>query len=117
MLQDHLTSDGVLAVVTRGATALPNGAVSDLAGAAVWGLVRSAQAEHPGRVVLVDTDGSVSVEDALRYGEPQLLVRSGVVYGARLARGPSSVLELPDGMWRLGAGGGGTLEELTVRSL
>ncbi len=115
VLQDHLTSDGVLAVVTRGATALPNGAVSDLAGAAVWGLVRSAQAEHPGRIVLIDTDDSVSVEEALRYGEPQLLVRSGVVYGARLARASSSVLDLPDGMWRLGAGGGGTLEELTVR--
>ena len=35
--------------------------VTDLAGAAVWGLVRSAQAEHPGRVVLVDSDGSVDV--------------------------------------------------------
>ncbi|WP_235636307.1 SpnB-like Rossmann fold domain-containing protein, partial [Mycobacterium tuberculosis] len=35
---------------------------------AVWGLVRSAQAEHPGRVVLVDTDGSVAVEDAVGFG-------------------------------------------------
>ncbi|SKA40021.1 polyketide synthase 12, partial [Marinactinospora thermotolerans DSM 45154] len=29
-----------------------------LVGSAVWGLVRSAQAEHPGRVVLVDVDGA-----------------------------------------------------------
>lgn len=119
VLQDHLGSDGVLAVVTRGAVAPPNatsGATGpDLAGAAVWGLVRSAQAEHPGRIVLIDTDDSVSIEHALRYGEPQLVVRSGVVYGARLVRGSSSVLELPDGLWRLAAGSGGTLEELTAR--
>ena len=57
---------GRLVVLTRGAVGLAtespaNAAdVSDLAGAAVWGLVRSAQAEHPGRVVLVDTDGSRS---------------------------------------------------------
>lgn len=115
VLQAHLDSDGVLAVVTRGAVGLPSEAVSDLAGAAVWGLVRSAQAEHPGRVVLIDSDGSVPVEDVLACAEPQLLVRSGAVYGARLARLSSSVLELPDGPWRLRAGSGGTLEELTAR--
>ncbi|WP_310786326.1 type I polyketide synthase [Mycobacterium sp. Z3061] len=114
-LQEHLSSDGVLAVVTHGATALANEAVSDLAGAAVWGLVRSAQAEHPGRIVLIDSDDSVPVGEALRQGEPQLIVRSGTVYGARLVRASSSVLELPEGLWRLGAGAGGTLEELTAR--
>ncbi|WP_156747198.1 acyltransferase domain-containing protein, partial [Mycobacterium sp. E2462] len=40
---------GVLVVATRGAVALPGEDVADLAGAAVWGLVRSAQTEHPGR--------------------------------------------------------------------
>jgi len=50
---------GVLVVLTRGAVGLPGEDVADLAGAAVWGLVRSAQAEHPGRVVLVDSDGSL----------------------------------------------------------
>ncbi|KQH79052.1 polyketide synthase [Mycobacterium gordonae] len=114
-LQEHLSSDGVLAVVTHGATALANEAVSDLAGAAVWGLVRSAQAEHPGRIVLIDSDDSVPVGEALRHGEPQLIVRSGTAYGARLVRASSSVLELPEGLWRLGAGAGGTLEELTAR--
>ena len=39
--------------VTRGAVAAaPGEGVSDLAGAAVWGLVRSAQSENPGRIVL-----------------------------------------------------------------
>ena len=37
----------------------------DLAGAGVWGLVRSAQSEHPGRVVLVDVDGERSSWEAL----------------------------------------------------
>ncbi|WP_205877972.1 type I polyketide synthase [Mycobacterium camsae] len=115
VLRDHLGSDGVLAVVTRGAVAPVNEAVSDLAGAAVWGLVRSAQAEHPGRIVLIDSDDSLSVEEALRHREPQLVVRSGTVYGARLVRASSSVLELPEGMWRLAAGPGGTLEELAAR--
>ena len=48
-----------LVMVTRGAVAArPDDHVTDLAGAAVWGLVRSAQSEHPGRIVLVDDDGS-----------------------------------------------------------
>ncbi|MBV8178030.1 MAG: acyltransferase domain-containing protein, partial [Mycobacterium sp.] len=53
-LAEH--DSGVLVVSTRGAVALPGEDVTDLAGAAVWGLVRSAQTEHPGRIVLVDSD-------------------------------------------------------------
>ena len=68
MLQSWLAGDGsgVLVVLTHGAVGLPGEDVTDLAGAAVWGLVRSAQAEHPGRVVLVDSDGSIDVADANR---------------------------------------------------
>ena len=85
-------------VVTRGAVALDDSDVTDLAGAAVWGLARSAQAEHPGRVVLVDTDGSLQVEAVIGCGEPQLVVRAGVAYGARLTpASPRPVLELPAG--------------------
>ncbi len=117
VLQSWLGGDGrgVLAVLTRGAVALAGEEVSDLAGAAVWGLVRSAQAEHPGRVVLVDSDGSVEVGEAIGCDEPQLVIRGGVVYAARLApvdRG--SVLTLPSGGWRLDAGSRGTLEDLVV---
>ncbi|MGH3543136.1 MAG: acyltransferase domain-containing protein, partial [Mycobacterium sp.] len=53
-LSEH--DSGVLVVATRGAVALPGEDVTDLASAAVWGLVRSAQTEHPGRIVLVDSD-------------------------------------------------------------
>ena len=43
-----------LVVVTRGRWRWPGEGVPDLAGAAVWGLVRSAQSENPGRLVLAD---------------------------------------------------------------
>jgi polyketide synthase 7 len=117
VLQSWLAGDGsgVLAVLTRGAIALAGEDVSDLAGAAVWGLVRSAQAEHPGRVVLIDSDGSVDVGAAIGCGEPQLVVRAGVVHAARLAPvAAESVFRLPSRAWRLDAGGGGTLEDLVV---
>ncbi len=117
MLQSWLAGDGAgsLVVLTHGAVGLAGEDVTDLAGAAVWGLVRSAQAEHPGRVVLVDSDGSVDVREVIGCGEPQLVVRSGVVHAARLASvGVGAVLELPAGGWRLAAGGGGTLEDVVV---
>ncbi|WP_042832471.1 SpnB-like Rossmann fold domain-containing protein, partial [Streptomyces rimosus] len=62
---------------------------ADLAGAAVWGLVRSAQSENPGRFGLMDLadDADVAlVPRALATDEPQLLVRGGEVLAARLAR-------------------------------
>ncbi|EUA38845.1 phenolphthiocerol synthesis polyketide synthase type I Pks15/1 domain protein [Mycobacterium avium subsp. avium 2285 (R)] len=98
VLQSRLAGEagGVLVVSTRGAVGLPGEDVADLAGAAVWGLVRSAQAEHPGRVVLVDTDGSLDLATVIGCGEPQLVVRDGVAYRARLRpAGRRALLELP----------------------
>ncbi|MGW0642020.1 type I polyketide synthase [Streptomyces badius] len=86
-------ADTTLAVLTRGAVALPGEDVTDLVGAAVWGLLRSAQAENPGRFVLVDTDGSAASHEALHAllasGEPQAVVREGTVHGGRLVRPPA----------------------------
>ncbi|WP_396700714.1 polyketide synthase dehydratase domain-containing protein, partial [Microbispora tritici] len=48
---------GPLVVVTRGAVGLPGEDV-DVSVAPVWGLVRSAMAEWPGRFVLADIDGT-----------------------------------------------------------
>ncbi|MEU3352814.1 type I polyketide synthase, partial [Streptomyces sp. NPDC037389] len=45
-----------LVFVTRGAVATDGQEVVDPAAAAVWGLVRSAQTEHPGRFGLLDLD-------------------------------------------------------------
>ncbi|MGW2378282.1 SDR family NAD(P)-dependent oxidoreductase, partial [Kitasatospora sp. NPDC001683] len=77
-------ADARLVLVTRGAVA--GGKVSDLVGAAVWGLVRAAESEHPGRFVLVDTDGELPLEAVLATGEPQAVVRDGAVCVGRLAR-------------------------------
>ncbi|WP_371476528.1 type I polyketide synthase [Kitasatospora sp. NBC_00315] len=91
-VQAHLNAseqpDSVLAVLTRGAVALPGEDVADVAASAVWGLVRSAQSEHPGRIVLVDAEAGAEVDVALLVasGEPQLVVRGGVAHAARLVR-------------------------------
>ncbi|WP_406144448.1 type I polyketide synthase [Streptomyces sp. NBC_01012] len=80
---------------TRGAVPLvPADDVPDLAGAAVWGLVRSAQTEHPDRFVLVDHDhddqtgADIAAARAVAGGEPQLAVREGRAYAYRIARVP-----------------------------
>ncbi|MEV7523949.1 type I polyketide synthase [Streptomyces sp. NPDC091371] len=89
-VQDWLSVErpegAVLAVVTRGAVAVVDGEPVDVRQAPVWGLVRAAQAENPGRFVLVDTDGSVAFEPLLALGEPELAVRAGEVSVPRLAR-------------------------------
>ncbi|WP_405162771.1 SDR family NAD(P)-dependent oxidoreductase [Nocardia sp. NBC_01499] len=87
-LADPRYAESTLAVVTKGAVARPGEDVTDLAGAAVCGLIRSAQAEDPGRIVLVDTDDSLDVRAALSRGETQVLVRDGTVFGARLTKVP-----------------------------
>nr|WP_309138558.1 SDR family NAD(P)-dependent oxidoreductase [Nocardia cyriacigeorgica] len=81
-----------LVVVTRGAVGQAGHDVTDLAGSAVWGLVRSAQSEAPGRIVLVDTDADELTAEGLAAvivsGEPQVVIRAGVVHVARLTRLP-----------------------------
>ncbi|MGW1597964.1 HAD-IIIC family phosphatase [Streptomyces sp. NPDC002343] len=117
-LQEWLSRDRSagerLVVVTRGAVATgaeTDGTRADLAHAAVWGLVRAARAENPGRIVLVDTDpgeagtgldendtgrgqndtGRLARLDeeilgAVRSGRPELALRSGRRYVPALRR-------------------------------
>ncbi|MDT0310199.1 SDR family NAD(P)-dependent oxidoreductase [Streptomyces sp. DSM 44917] len=111
-----------LVLTTRGAVAArPGEASTDLGHAAVWGLVRSAQSEHPGRFVLADLDGRPGSEEALAAalasGEPQLAVREGVLLAPRLARPAEDDLPTPPpgaAAWRLTAGGDGTLDSLAL---
>ncbi|MCC3772919.1 polyketide synthase dehydratase domain-containing protein, partial [Streptomyces sp. UNOC14_S4] len=111
-----------LVVLTRGAVPGPHGeAVHDLAAAAVWGLVRSAQTEHPGRIVLADIDDHpdsyAALGAALAADEPQLALRSGTCAAPRLARtGLADRLAVPDGTdaWRLGLTGTGTIDGLAL---
>ena len=98
----------MLVVATRGAVALPGEDVTDLAGAAVWGLVRSAQTVHPGRIVLVDSDAPLDdpiITEVVAAGEPQVLVRGGTVHTGRVhgSRAVDALLVPPsDGAWRVG---------------
>lgn len=97
-LQAHLADDTTartpLVVLTRGATG-PLGAQprpADLGAAAVWGMLRAAQLEHPDRFVLLDTEGpdpdglGDALADLLATGEPQAALRGGVLYAPRLVR-------------------------------
>ncbi|GAA2811821.1 type I polyketide synthase [Kitasatospora sp. CM 4170] len=87
-LADGLGTDRRV-LVTRNAVAVSEDETPDLAAAPVWGLVRSVQAEHPDRFVLVDTDGHEESLRTLRSldlsGEPQIAVRRGVAHAPRLA--------------------------------
>ncbi len=77
-----------LVLLTRDAVSVAEGDEPDLGLAALWGLVRSARSEHPGRFALVDLDrDEASLEvlpAALAYDEPELAIREGVVLAPRL---------------------------------
>ncbi|MEV7190608.1 SDR family NAD(P)-dependent oxidoreductase [Streptomyces sp. NPDC093510] len=91
-----------LVVAVRGAVATrPGEDVTDLGHAAVTGIVRAAQSEHPDRIVLIDTDTDTDTDTgtdtgtdieadvvaaALTTGEPQLALRSGELLTPRLTR-------------------------------
>ncbi|MER7291392.1 polyketide synthase dehydratase domain-containing protein, partial [Streptomyces lydicus] len=110
-LDDERFASSRLVVLTRGAVATtPDETELDLPHAAVWGLLRSAQSEHPDRFLLVDVDtatdtdtgvdsgtdtaveteavmGSVRVLGAVvACGEPQVAVRGGVLWVPRVVR-------------------------------
>ncbi|MFJ9822679.1 SDR family NAD(P)-dependent oxidoreductase, partial [Streptomyces sp. NPDC101151] len=116
-----------LVLVTCGAVSTgPEEDVRDLASAPVWGLLRAAQSENPGRFVLLDTDGTEpSGEDlarALGSDEPQLAVRDGEIRVPRLERagasGADTALPPFDGTGTvLLTGGTGTLGGLLARHL
>ncbi|MGW3104439.1 SDR family NAD(P)-dependent oxidoreductase [Streptomyces sp. NPDC001100] len=118
LLQTHLAGSGRLAVVTRGAAApSPN-----LSAATVWGLLRTAQSEYPGRLTLVDVDGHPEslrqLPIALATGEPQIAIHDGVLMVPRLtATPPSEVEDSLTGGTVLITGGTGSLGAMLARHL
>ncbi|MEV7427892.1 SDR family NAD(P)-dependent oxidoreductase, partial [Streptomyces sp. NPDC091212] len=125
-LEEERFAGSRLVFVTRGASA-----GEDLSGSAAWGLVRSAQLEHPGRFGLVDVEDEPAREllpRALGSAEPQLLLRGAEVLAARLGRvttapahaaSAESVVDTP---WRadgtvLITGGTGGLGRIVARHL
>ncbi|WP_328642061.1 type I polyketide synthase [Streptomyces canus] len=96
-LEDERFAAARLVVVTQRAVPTATSAVDDpvgLAAAPLWGLLRTAQTEHPGRLVLVDTDsvqaGTATVVAAVATGEQQLALRAGTAHVPRLARVPAT---------------------------
>ncbi|RKE22697.1 acyl transferase domain-containing protein [Streptomyces sp. TLI_171] len=114
-----------LAVATRHAATLDD-EHPDLSTAPALGLLRTAQAEHPDRLLLVDLDDSDTsrhllggaLAAALAAGEPQLALRDGRAYVPRLAvADPAAAVELdPEGTVLI-TGGLGLLGALTARHL
>ncbi|MDL2082240.1 SDR family NAD(P)-dependent oxidoreductase, partial [Streptomyces sp. GXMU-J15] len=120
-LADERFADARLVVVTRGAVGVD--APTDLAASAVWGLVRSAETENPGRFGLLDLDADLDglggALAALVSGEWQVVLRGGEVFAPRLVRaggGVGVVAGFGDGAV-LVTGGTGLLGGLVARHL
>ena len=118
---ESLDEDARLVVLTHGAIAVDSAEdITDLGHAAVWGLLRSAQTENPGRISLADVDDWASADSAVaqtsRRDEPQLAVRGGVCFAPRVVRTERlDDADLVDaGTWRLAALGNGTLDSRNV---
>ena len=94
LMQDWLGCEGLagakLVLVTEGAVAVGAGEAPKLSQAALVGLVRSAQSEHPDRVCLLDTEPGATSSSwlyrALVSGEPEVAVRDGSLFVPRLSR-------------------------------
>ncbi|MFI6955706.1 type I polyketide synthase [Nocardia sp. NPDC050408] len=109
-LAEERLSGASLVVVTTGGVGLPGeDAAVDVAAAAVWGLVRSAQTENPGRFILLDEDPAEAVDAdriaaVLASGEPQVAVRDTRILVPRLTRTGTEVRkDNPLSLWS-GAG-------------
>ncbi|UAL71812.1 SDR family NAD(P)-dependent oxidoreductase [Streptomyces angustmyceticus] len=121
-LADERFAASRLVVLTRGAVSAADADHPDPAQAAVWGLVRAAGVENPGRFTLIDLDGTAestaAVPGALASGEPEAAIRAGSLHVPRLARVASAdALRRPDtdgDAWRLDIADKGTLENLRL---
>ena len=107
-LQQWVAGDGErLAVRTRG-----------WAGSAVRGLVRCAQREHPGRIVLVDGGTPDDLAAAMAVGASEVMVRDGLLSVPRLTRADAGAQWDFDGTGVvLVTGGTGVLGRAVARHL
>ncbi|MFG2863471.1 amino acid adenylation domain-containing protein [Streptomyces sioyaensis] len=118
-LSDPAFDNATLVVLTRRAVSTGAGDdVVDLVHAPVWGLLRSAQTENPGRIVLADVDDWTGWRDlvpaVLASGEPQLAFRQGTARVPRVVRaeraGIGGLERLREPEWQLRTRGEGVLE-------
>ena len=103
LAQSWLEADGLaetrLVVLTTDALAArPGDSAAGLAESAVWGLIRAAESENPGRFALLDHDSTAeslsAIAQAARTGEEQLALRSGIALVPRLIREDASVQQV-----------------------
>ncbi|MFI2242681.1 type I polyketide synthase, partial [Streptomyces chrestomyceticus] len=130
LVQEWLAADALsgarLLVLTERAVDAGAEVPVEVAAASVWGLVRVAQKENPGRLLLADVDEvsvpGVDLADWLRagveLGETQWAVRGGQIRVPRLVRLPSRLLteEIRPGTV-LVTGASGVLGGLVARHL
>jgi acyl transferase domain-containing protein/aryl carrier-like protein len=95
---------------------------ADPAGAAVWGLLRSAATEYPGQLSLVDLDDTPASREALPSAVacalPEIAVRGGRLLAPRLRRrAPTADLRPPAGRWCVAVPERGTVENLACEPL
>ena len=121
------TTNTALVVVTHHAvTITAHDHPPDLAHAAVWALVHTAQNEHPGRIGLLDTDTTTASDalvltaiNALTHptnpagNEPQLALRGGAVHVPRLTRA-QGLTPPPSPTWQLAQTNTGDLNALAL---
>ncbi|WP_421109827.1 SDR family NAD(P)-dependent oxidoreductase [Streptomyces sp. NEAU-S77] len=139
-LAEPRLADARLVVVTQGAVSAgapdadgPGTDAVDAAGAAVWGLLGSAQAENPDRFILLDLDPRGPADAtgtgvlngvldgvlcAMAMEEPQVAVRAGRVWAPRLMRAGAAgsgglVAPVAQPAWRLAVEGAATIENVT----
>ncbi|SDI33657.1 Acyl transferase domain-containing protein [Actinokineospora alba] len=102
---------------------LTNGVVdtAPVVAGSVWGLVRSAQSEYPGRFVLADAPEGFadweSLAAAVSAGESQVLVRDGAVTAPRVERVAIELSYVDQSGTVLVTGGTGGLGALIARRL
>jgi len=89
---DERSASSRLVFVTSGAVATsPGEGIADLVQSPVWGVIRTAQLEYPGRFALVDTDDPDDIPvpallAALHAGETSLAIRAGEISTPRLVK-------------------------------
>ncbi|MER5786129.1 type I polyketide synthase, partial [Streptomyces mobaraensis] len=91
-----------------------SGPSADLVCAPVWGLVRAAQAEHPGRLLLLDWDGTPASGRRLRATaavteDAELALRDGTAWAPRLVREPRPAAASSDAAFGAGWDPDGTV--------
>ncbi|MET9487045.1 type I polyketide synthase [Nocardia sp. NPDC006630] len=121
-LADARFAETKLVILSRGVQAVTAAEdISDLAGATVWALVRSAQSEYQDRIVQVDLDeAGISLDQlatAVQLDEPELALRRGEFFGRRIRSGLDAAATAGarlSGAWRLDIPASGNLEDVAL---